>query len=85
MYNLGTTVNPYDELLRKRPYWGVFEALEGVERVMTDEGLVHYTAVCLLRCICEMAEVFLQQDAAAMWILHPERRTHPIYHIDMFL
>jgi hypothetical protein len=82
-YNLRTTVKPSDELLRTTPFWWAFDALEGVEAAMKDDNDSSYTAVCFLRFICELAVVFLQ-DAAAMWILYADRRSHPMYHIDTF-
>jgi hypothetical protein len=82
-YNVRSTVKPSAELLRSTPFGWAFDALEGVEKAMTEDGSVRYTALCFLKFICELAMVFLQ-DAAAMWVLHPERRSHPMYRIDTF-
>ena len=61
MYNnLMTIVKPSDyELLKRTAFWLAFDTLEGVENMMTEDGLV-------LHFMCEMVEGVFLQDVVAI-------------------
>ena len=81
-YNPRTTVEPPQELLDLTPFAFAFEACPLVEEAVAGTSK-SYTALTVLRFLKDIATVFLQ-DAAAMWILHPDRREHPMYSMPIF-
>lgn len=74
---------PSDALMKKTPF-GVFvmHHLPYVEQNVSEGGTIG-TALMFLRLMKEMGQVFLQ-DAAAIWLLHPERRDHPMFTLPVF-
>jgi hypothetical protein len=75
-FNTRTDVIPSDELLVQTPMgsW-VYTAFEGVQE-RANGG--HQTALHVLRFLCELNKV-LVQDAAAMLVLSPDRASHPMF------
>ena len=76
-YNPRTKVVPDDELLRMTPIgrW-CYDALDAVMELTTDGE--NQTTISTLKFFCAINTIFLQ-DAAAMMILHPERKEHPLF------
>ena len=82
-YNPCTSVVPPMELLEKTPFgFALRMANEVADQVAADESK-HYTAIVFLKLLRDCA-IILVQDAAAMWVLHPERRSHPIFNLPVF-
>jgi hypothetical protein len=78
-YNVRTTVESDVSLLQATPFSYFIVALDDLDRVVNTS----YTALCFLRLMKEMAQIFLQ-DAAVMMIEHPGRRSHPLYSLPVF-
>ena len=77
-----TQVQPSEELLSS--IWGFIEkGLDRCWQAQQEDDRARVTAVCFLRYF-QMLRVCFFQDAAAMWILHPERRNHPMYKESVF-
>ena len=81
-FNPRTTVMPSEELLALTPFSFAFSACDEVEEAVKDVG-GSYTALSFLRFLKELAIVFLQ-DSAAMMALHPERKVHPVFSLNVF-
>lgn len=59
---------------------------EEVERILKkndEDGKTRITAVTVLRFWASLRRVILQ-DAAAMFVLHPERVDHPLFRLPVF-
>jgi hypothetical protein len=54
-----------------------------VEAKIQNDNADCWTAYEFLKLMKLLAVVFLQ-DAAAMWVLHPERKEHPIFKMPVF-
>jgi hypothetical protein len=67
-------------LLAKTPFSFVYGALQYETELMAENKT---TAYLFLQCMAELNVVFVQ-DAAAMWVKYPERRSHPIYTLPVF-
>jgi uncharacterized damage-inducible protein DinB len=82
-YNPRTTVEPPASLIEKTPFHRFSTPLEYVEaKIQNDEADV-WTALEFLKLMKLLGVVFLQ-DAAAMWVLHPERKEHPMFSMPVF-
>jgi hypothetical protein len=82
-YNPRTQPIPSDDLKKKTSFGWAFGACDLLERAIMENRELKFTALNFLRMMKEMATIFLQ-DAAALWIEHPERRTHPLFSLDVF-
>ena len=76
-FNTRTTIEPPSELLRETPIGNWVEDSYAT-LTSTNEGTQCTTAVHVLRFFRELNKIFLQ-DAAALLVNHPERKTHPIF------
>jgi Centromere DNA-binding protein complex CBF3 subunit, domain 2/Transcriptional activator of glycolytic enzymes len=76
-FNTRATIMPDDKLLRMCPIgkWS-YDALDGV--IQNDDEGTKQTALHVLKFMCDLNAVFLQ-DAAAMMCLHPERSDHVMF------
>ena len=76
-HNTRTTIVPSMELQYSTPIdaWAI-----NARNLFLSSGVANDkpTAMNFLQFICEMNIVFLQ-DAAAMAVLHPERKSNPLY------
>ena len=82
-YNPRTWLVVTEELCKLTPLGFAWEAEEFVSRQMLD-GEEKYTVVQqFLRCMKQLSIVLLQ-DAAAIISLYPDRREHPLFHLDSF-
>jgi hypothetical protein len=82
-YNPRTTVKPPDSLIEKTPFHRFSTPLEYVEAKIQNDGADVWTAYEFLKLMKLLAVVFLQ-DAAAIWVLHPERKEHPMFSMPVF-
>jgi hypothetical protein len=82
-YNKRTVVEPPMELLEMTPVgrW-VYAAKEFID-LANANGAGKTTASNFLNFMVHLNEIFIQ-DSAAMMIKHPERATHPVFHMDLF-
>ena len=78
-YNVRTTVESELSLLQATPFGYLINACDGLDGIVTSA----YTAVCFLRLMKEMAQIFLQ-DAAVMMIEHPGQCCHPLFSLPVF-
>ena len=69
-------------LLDLTPVAFAFPACNAIEEAVRGSNK-SFTVLAFLRFAKEMATVFLQ-DAAAMWVCFPERKTHPIFSLNVF-
>jgi hypothetical protein len=83
-YNPRSTVEPPALLIEKTPFFHFSTALEYVEQKIQHDNADCWTAYEFLKLMKLLGVVFLQ-DAAAMWVLHPERKEHPIFQLPVFL
>ena len=82
-YNPRTAVVPPDELMMLMPFRFAIDKSESVESAIGNQTEQGYTAVCFLRFLKDMSQIFLQ-DAAVIWLLHEERKAHPIFTMEIF-
>ena len=82
-YNPRTDVKPPAELVAETPFAFAISKCERMEDLVKNEECPASTALHFLRFMKHLAEVFLQ-DAAAMWVLHEDRREHPLFHLQVF-
>ena len=82
-YNPRTTVEPPASLMEKTPFFCFSTAFQYVEAKIQNNNADCWTAYKFLKLMKLLGAVFLQ-DAAAMWVLHPERKEHPIFLMPMF-
>ena len=59
------------------------DELESVFAAIKEDGKSRITAVCVLRFWTTLRRVILQ-DAAAMFVLHPDRLEHPVLKLPIF-
>ena len=78
-WNPRGNVKPPEELLKLVFPFVDFE----LERLEAMEEMKHVTALCTLRYFKYLRMVVLQ-DAAAMLVLHPERRDHGLWSMPVF-
>jgi uncharacterized damage-inducible protein DinB len=83
-YNPRTMVEPPESLIEKTPFSRFLTPYEYVEQKIQNDNADCWTAFEYLKLMKLLAVVFLQ-DAAAMWVLHPERKKHPIFLMPVFL
>ena len=82
-YNPRTTVEPPASLMEKTPFFRFSTAFQYVEAKIQNDNADCWTAYEFLKLMKLLGVVFLQ-DAAAMWVLHPERKEHPIFLMPVF-
>ena len=82
-FNPRMTIVPEKELLLMTPFAFAFDVCEQVEELVANGNSGAYTALCFLRFLKDLATVLLQ-DSAAIWVLHPDRKTHPVFTLDVF-
>jgi uncharacterized damage-inducible protein DinB len=82
-YNPRTTVEPPESLIAKTPFHRFSTALEYVEAKIQNDQADCWTAYEFLKLMKLMGVIFLQ-DAAAMWVLHPARKEHPMFSMPVF-
>jgi hypothetical protein len=82
-YNKRTVVEPPMELLLMTPVgsW-VYQAKTWVDEANAN-GKGKTTAANFLNFMVALNRIFIQ-DSAAMMIQHPERVTHPVFHMELF-
>jgi hypothetical protein len=82
-YNKRTVVEPTQELLQMTPVgrW-VYQAKTWVDEANLN-GKGKTTAANFLNFMVALNRIFIQ-DSAAMMIQHPERATHPVFHMELF-
>ena len=73
---------PPEELQQMIWPW-IEEELELVFDAIRRDGKERRTAVCVLRFWICLRTIILQ-DAAAMFVLHPERCDHPVFRLPVF-
>jgi hypothetical protein len=78
-YNVRTTVVSELSLLQATPFGYLIKACDELGGV----GNSAYTAVCFLRLMKEMAQIFLQ-DGAVLMIEHPGPCSHPLFTLPVF-
>jgi hypothetical protein len=81
-FNTRTTVMPPQALLNATPIgcWS-YSMLD--QLTAYDVNGKHPTAFKTLRFFCDLSVIYLQ-DAAAMILLHPERKSHPVFDLPLF-
>ena len=67
-------------LLKETPFSFIYDVLQHENALMAENQV---TAFLFIRCMEDLNTVFLQ-DAAAMWVKYPERRSHVIYTLPVF-
>jgi hypothetical protein len=82
-YNPRTTVEPPESLLGKTPFFRFHTPFEFVEASIQNNNADCWTAYEFLKLMKLLGVVFLQ-DAAAIWVLHPERKEHPMFNMPVF-
>jgi hypothetical protein len=82
-YNPRSTVEPPESLIEETPFFRFSTALEYVEAKIKHDNADVWTAYEFLKLMKLLNVVFLQ-DAAAIWVLHPERKEHPIFSMPVF-
>ena len=82
-YNPRTTVNPPLELVLKTPFKFAYDYCDAIWESVVNDDSPGSTAHTFLRLMKNVVVIFIQ-DTAAIWVLHEERRAHPIFHLDVF-
>jgi hypothetical protein len=82
-FNPRSTVEPPESLFEKTAFGRFSTAKEYVEQKIQNDNADCWTAFEFLKLMKLLGVVFLQ-DAAAMWVLHPERREHPMFSMPVF-
>ena len=81
-HNICTAVEPPQEALEMIFPW-LEQKMEEVDTKCEEDGVDRWTAIMFLRLMKRCRRVVLQ-DAAAIWVLHPERRTHYLFGLSLF-
>ena len=83
-FNPRSVVGAPMELLHKTPFKFAFEIHRDLHEIVAHgrdgEGS---TALHFCKLMKNLGVIFLQ-DAAAMWVLHEDRREHPLFKMDVF-
>jgi hypothetical protein len=80
--NLRTVALASEALVLMTPFAFAVQGQKDME-VLMQNGSAKCTALAFLKCMTQIAQVFLQ-DSAAMWLRYPERKNHPIFRLDVF-
>ena len=82
-YNPRTTVNPLMEVVLKTPFKFAYNFCDAIWASVVNDDSPGSTAHTFLSLMKNVGVIFIQ-DATALWILHEDRRTHPLFHLDVF-
>ena len=82
-YNPRTTVNPPMEVVLKTPFKFAYNFCDAIWASVVNDDSPGSTAHTFLSLMKNVGVIFIQ-DATALWILHEDRRTHPLFHLDVF-
>jgi hypothetical protein len=82
-YNPRSTVEPPESLIEKTPFFRFSTPFEFIDAKIKNDNEECWTAYEFLKLMKLLGVVFLQ-DAAAIWVLHPARKEHPMFSMPVF-